>query len=207
MKKLTDKVCAVELWKLANDGGGVCMDRMGFHPITMEKATKACAFDIWCSNKKQVFRHKKSFLSGDGQYPGDIVGAWVSGLTGVIVRVAEEGTLRPSELERVRKKFQEVCDFRKKEGRWPTATDADLENRMLYSKMSSILEKYPKEVADMKTRADKYSKKKLIDGYSRAGFENYLETTLIPDLERDGFDATAQDFKTALKFMKGEDKQ
>ena len=41
------------------------------------------------------------------------------------------------------------------------------------------------------------------DGWTRNEFIDFLENTLIPDLYDSGNDATAEDFETALKFIKG----
>ena len=41
-----------------------------------------------------------------------------------------------------------------------------------------------------------------VDGWTRESFSTYLSGTLIPDLERDGFTATAEDFETALAFIR-----
>tara|TARA_R110002110_G_scaffold127916_2_gene307250 strand:+ start:4880 stop:5095 length:216 start_codon:yes stop_codon:yes gene_type:complete len=38
---------------------------------------------------------------------------------------------------------------------------------------------------------------------NKAEFIDFLEATLIPDLEASGMDATAEDFKTAVYFMRG----
>jgi hypothetical protein len=38
---------------------------------------------------------------------------------------------------------------------------------------------------------------------SKQDFVEYLTDTLIPDLKESGMDATAEDFETAVHFMKG----
>ena len=40
---------------------------------------------------------------------------------------------------------------------------------------------------------------------NKAEFIDFLESTLIPDLEASGMDATAEDFKTAVYFMRGKE--
>ena len=40
------------------------------------------------------------------------------------------------------------------------------------------------------------------DWESKAEFIEFLEVTLIPDLKESGMDATAEDFETAVYYMK-----
>ena len=40
---------------------------------------------------------------------------------------------------------------------------------------------------------------------NKAEFIDFLEATLIPDLEASGMDATAEDFRTAVYFMRGKE--
>ena len=41
------------------------------------------------------------------------------------------------------------------------------------------------------------------DWENKADFVEYLEVTLIPDLKESGLEATAEDFETAVYYMKG----
>ena len=41
-----------------------------------------------------------------------------------------------------------------------------------------------------------------INGFTKERFEAYLAETLIPDLKEAGMEATAEDFETALGFLK-----
>lgn len=42
----------------------------------------------------------------------------------------------------------------------------------------------------------------IVGGWTRGGFIHYLTETLIPDLQRDGFTSTAEDFETAVVFIR-----
>ena len=43
----------------------------------------------------------------------------------------------------------------------------------------------------------------LVNGFTKARFVKYLQETLIPDLKAAGFEATAEDFETAVEFIDG----
>jgi len=42
----------------------------------------------------------------------------------------------------------------------------------------------------------------IVNGFTKDKFVGYLENTLIPDLKESGMDATAEDFETAVKFIR-----
>lgn len=81
--------------------------------------------------------------------------------------------------------------------------DADDERRWNGLDVSALPHQLSECQAIQRETAERLAKReRVVDGYTKAQFIEFLTETLIPDLERDGYESTAQDFRTAVEFLR-----
>lgn len=71
------------------------------------------------------------------------------------------------------------------------------------SECQAIQAEHAAKIAAMDIHGEDRSLPLIVNDWTAEKFCSYLEETLIPDLKESGLDATAQDFETAVEFIRG----